>query len=96
MKKIIFLIVVMASVLGSCKQNSTDNTNNHLNHNNDDNMMMFTDSTMMHNASKTMENHEKMYTCPMHSEIIGKKDDKCSKCSMKLTEPILEKKLKSE
>jgi rRNA maturation protein Nop10 len=38
-----------------------------------------------------MENHEKMYACPMHPEVQGKLNDKCSKCGMDLTEPVPEK-----
>lgn len=29
-----------------------------------------------------------LYACPMHPEVTGKKDDKCPKCGMKLTEPV--------
>jgi len=29
-----------------------------------------------------------LYACPMHPEVIGKKDEKCSKCGMKLTVPV--------
>ena len=28
---------------------------------------------------------EQLYACSMHPEVIGKKDEKCSKCGMKLT-----------
>ncbi len=31
---------------------------------------------------------EQMYACSMHPEVIGKKDEKCSKCGMKLTVPV--------
>ena len=31
---------------------------------------------------------EQLYTCSMHPEVIGKKDEKCSKCGMKLTVPV--------
>ena len=31
---------------------------------------------------------EQLYACPMHPEVIGKKDDKCPKCGMKLTVPV--------
>ncbi|ESU19088.1 hypothetical protein FCR2A7T_25070 [Flavobacterium cauense R2A-7] len=31
---------------------------------------------------------EKMYACPMHPEVTGKKGDKCSKCGMDLTEEV--------
>jgi len=29
------------------------------------------------------------YSCPMHAEIVGNKDDKCSICGMNLTEPVM-------
>ena len=39
--------------------------------------------------TKTMDPvTEQLYACPMHPEVIGKKDDKCPKCGMKLTEPV--------
>jgi hypothetical protein len=31
---------------------------------------------------------EQLYACSMHPEVIGKKDEKCPKCGMKLTEPV--------
>lgn len=31
---------------------------------------------------------EQLYACSMHPEVIGKKDEKCSKCGMKLTVPV--------
>ena len=31
---------------------------------------------------------EQLYACPMHPEVIGKKDESCSKCGMKLTVPV--------
>jgi ABC-type Fe3+-hydroxamate transport system substrate-binding protein len=31
---------------------------------------------------------EQLYACPMHPEVTGKKDEKCSKCGMKLTVPV--------
>jgi hypothetical protein len=31
---------------------------------------------------------EQLYACPMHPEVTGKKDDKCPKCGMALTEPV--------
>ncbi len=33
-------------------------------------------------------NETQLYACSMHPEITGKKDDKCSKCGMKLTVPV--------
>ncbi|WP_316633849.1 DUF3347 domain-containing protein [uncultured Flavobacterium sp.] len=37
---------------------------------------------------KTTQTNSKLYACSMHPEITGKKDDKCSKCGMELTEPV--------
>ena len=31
---------------------------------------------------------EQLYACSMHPEVIGKKDEKCPKCGMKLTVPV--------
>jgi hypothetical protein len=31
------------------------------------------------------------YSCPMHPEIIGKEDEKCTDCGMDLTEPVIQK-----
>lgn len=42
--------------------------------------------------NKFMENKEKTYTCPMHSEIKQNKPGRCPKCGMKL----IEKKMKVE
>jgi uncharacterized lipoprotein NlpE involved in copper resistance len=38
------------------------------------------------------DNPNQLYACSMHSEVTGKKDSACSKCGMKLTEPVKEKK----
>jgi hypothetical protein len=91
MKKIIFSAIVMASILVSCNQKNKEATteNSHMMDNN--NTMMDNDSTMMNDKTKTMENHEKIYACPMHPEVQGKMNDKCSKCGMKLTKPVPEK-----
>ena len=51
--------------------------------------VMDADSTMMDHSK--MENNEKMYACSMHPEVQGKLNDKCSKCGMDLTEPVMEK-----
>lgn len=90
MKNIIFSTVVMAFVLVSCNQKSKETTNDQTHKMNNGSKMMDNDSTMMHNKSNTMENHEEMYACSMHPEVKGKKNEKCSKCGMKLTEPVLE------
>lgn len=52
------------------------------------------------NSQKTKQEHpqkdmgkqdHQLYACPMHPEATGKKDDKCPKCGMKLTEPAEKK-----
>ncbi|HEY6144065.1 MAG TPA: heavy metal-binding domain-containing protein [Flavobacterium sp.] len=35
-----------------------------------------------------MEQSSKKYSCPMHPEVQGKLNDKCSKCGMNLTEEV--------
>ncbi len=51
--------------------------------------MMEHDSTMMMKDSTMMkDSHSKLYACPMHPEVQGKLNDKCSKCGMKLTEEV--------
>jgi len=50
-----------------------------------------TETTTMDTTTKTEVNKpvaEQLYSCPMHPEVIGKKDEKCSKCGMKLTVPV--------
>lgn len=88
MKNKIFSAIVMAFVLVSCNQKNAEATTVHSH--------MMVDSTMMNDKNRTMENHEQMYACPMHPEVQGKMDDKCSKCGMKLTEPVPEKKEESK
>ncbi|MDI1255977.1 MAG: heavy metal-binding domain-containing protein [Flavobacterium sp.] len=84
MKKIVFSALVVAFVLISCNQkNKSDST--------DRSHMMDNDTIMMNDKTQTMENHEKMYACPMHPEVQGKMNDKCAKCGMKLTELVPEK-----
>lgn len=39
-------------------------------------------------TNQTKEANSKLYACPMHPEVTGKKGDKCSKCGMELTEPV--------
>jgi PBP1b-binding outer membrane lipoprotein LpoB len=90
MKKIIFSAILLAFVLVSCNQKSKEATTEH-SHTMGDTTTMDDNSTMMNDKTKTMENHEQMYACPMHPEVQGKMNDKCSKCGMKLTEPVPEK-----
>lgn len=84
MKKITFLAILMAFVLVSCNQKSKEITT-------DGPQLIGKDSIMMDDKTKTTDNPEKMYACPMHPEVQGKLNEKCSKCGMKLTEPVPEK-----
>lgn len=81
MKNIIFSAVLMAFVLTSCNEKNKDTGTNN-------SETMHHDSTMVGHDSKTMESDSKMYACPMHPEVTGKKGDKCSKCGMDLTEEV--------
>ena len=86
----------MAIVLASCNQKNKEATTNNSHMMENDSAMMRNDSTMknnrnmMNNKSNMMDNHTKLYACPMHPEVQGKLNDKCSKCGMKLTEPVPE------
>lgn len=88
MKNVILSAVVMAFVLVSCNQKAKETTTDDSHMMGNDSTMMDNDNTMMNDKTKTMENHEKMYACPMHPEVQGKLNDKCPKCGMKLTEPV--------
>lgn len=99
MKKIIFATVLMSLMVFSCNQKNKETTPdsqmlNDSNSMHNDAIMMHTDSTMMHsdstmmNHSNGMKNNSKTYSCPMHPEVHGQLNDKCSKCGMKLTVPV--------
>lgn len=82
MKKIILTSLFLALVSVSCNQKVKEETNN--------SEMMENDSTMNNDGSSKKMMTEKMYACSMHPEVQGKMNDKCSKCGMKLTEPVVE------
>ena len=80
MKKIILSASVMAFVLIACNSNN-DKTKE----------TKSTETTMMDSTTNLAVMHheaEQLYACSMHPEVIGKKDEKCSKCGMKLTVPV--------
>lgn len=56
----------------------------------DNSTMMHNDSTMMNDETKLMHENSKTYSCPMHPEVQGNLNDKCSKCGMKLTVHVAE------
>ena len=72
MKKIILSASLMAFVLIACNSNN-DKTKE----------TTTTKTTIMDTTTKPAI--EQLYSCPMHPEVIGKKDEECSKCGMKLT-----------
>ncbi len=83
MKNIILSALAMGFILASCNQKTKEVTTS-------DSKMMKNDSTMMNDGSPEKMMAEKKYACPMHPEVQGKLNDKCSKCGMKLTEPVAE------
>ena len=88
MKNKILSAIAVILLLVSCNQKNREvtNTNQHMTDN--DSTMMHNDSTMMNNDSKMMHKNSKTYSCPMHPEVQGNLNDKCSKCGMKLTVPV--------
>jgi hypothetical protein len=99
MKKIIFATIIMSLLIFSCNQKNKEVTRdsrmlNDSNSMQNDAVMMQNDSTMMHTDSKKVNhsngiiNNSKTYSCPMHPEVHGQLNDKCSKCGMKLTVPV--------
>ena len=89
MKKVILIAAFSIFTLVSCNQKTKEvTTDSEMMEN--DSTMMGNDSTMMNDGSTKEMMAEKMYSCPMHSEVQGKLNDKCSKCGMKLNEPVAE------
>ncbi len=92
MKKIVFSAMIVAFVSVSCNQKAKEETTvttvETESHTMGDTTMMDNDTTMMDHSKM---DHSKMYACPMHPEVQGKMNDKCSKCGMKMTEPVPEK-----
>lgn len=85
MKKIILFTLLMAFVFIACNSNS-------------DKAKEATPTETTPKETTTMDTTKKpevikpvaeqLYACSMHPEVIGKKDEKCSKCGMKLTVPV--------
>lgn len=82
MKKIIFSAVLMTFVLTSCNQKTKEETNTTTTIKED--RIIESDSVLIDKSK--META--IYACPMHSEVQGKLNDKCSKCGMPLTELV--------
>ena len=88
MKKVILIATFSIFTLVSCNQKTKEVTTTDSEMMENDTTMMNNDTTMMNNGSSKETMAEKMYACPMHPEVQGKMNDKCSKCGMKLTEPV--------
>src|SRR3970040_2771141 len=78
MKKVILSAIVMAFVLVSCNQKNKETTTDNPHIMGNDSTMMSNDSTMSNDKTKMMNNQTKMYACPMHPEVQGKLNEKCS------------------
>lgn len=77
-KNLILSAIMMAFVFASCESNTTKNSET------------ATESTVEKTVTTdtTKKVEEQLFACSMHPEVIGKKDEKCSKCGMDLTEPV--------
>lgn len=83
MKKTIFFALIVASTLISCNQKNNENTTNTIEKLENDSIAMEVEVDSM-----KMNHDTKMFACSMHPEVQGKLNDTCSKCGMKLTEPV--------
>lgn len=79
----------MLLTLVSCNQKNEKTTTDSNNMNRDSTME--NKDTINKRNHLLMENEAQMYRCPMHPEVQGKLNDKCSKCGMKLTELVPKK-----
>jgi hypothetical protein len=80
MKKVILSMMVIAVVVIACNSNG-DKTKEST-----PTEAITADTITKKEKEKPIA--EQLYSCSMHPEVIGKKDDKCPKCGMKLTEPV--------
>jgi len=85
MKKITLSAIVMAFVFFACNSNS-DKTKEAAPTEATPNETTTMDTAEKPEAIKPVVEH--LYACSMHPEVIGKKNEKCSKCGMKLTVPV--------
>ncbi|MFN3752551.1 heavy metal-binding domain-containing protein [Flavobacterium sp.] len=83
--KTLFLTALLAITIVSCNNKAKETETNSTE----------TNSTET-NSTETKANSNELFACPMHPEVQGKLNDKCSKCGMDLTEPVPEKKEESK
>lgn len=81
MKKTIFVTIVIAFLFIACNADSKKA---------EEQTPVENKTADTATVSKPVETKEaeQLYACSMHPEVIGKKDEKCSKCGMKLTVPV--------
>lgn len=77
MKKLILSSLAIAFVFVACNSNSDKVKDT------PPNKTTTMDTTTKPEIMKPVA--EQLYACSMHPEVTGKKDEKCSKCGMKLT-----------
>jgi nitrous oxide reductase accessory protein NosL len=90
MKKTIFSALIMVLIMVSCNQKNKNTTTNSPDI--EANSIMMNKDTIITENNSMMGTASKLYACPMHPEVQGKLNDKCSKCGMKLTELVPQKK----
>lgn len=73
MKQLITTAVLFTAILTACNNNTGEAKKT-------DEM----NNTLTANAADS----NKLYACPMHPEVTGKKGEKCSKCGMELTKEV--------
>ena len=90
MKNTLFSLIIVTLLLVSCNQKNKEASTNNPQLMDTNSAVMHNDTTMMNNETEMMHENSKLYACPMHPEVQGNLDDKCSKCGMKLTVPVSE------
>lgn len=73
MKQILIIAVLFTAILSACNNNSGEARK--------------ADETNNAQTANPVDNN-KLYACPMHPEVTGKKGEKCSKCGMELTKEV--------
>jgi len=77
MKQIISILLLISFIISSCGSNNEKPKTE-------------TTTTKETKVEETKPVAEQLYSCSMHPEVKGKKDEKCPKCGMFLTVPVKE------
>lgn len=77
MKKVFFIAIALTILLVACNANTEKAKES-----------TETKSTETTTKEEVQPVVQQLYSCSMHPEVIGKKDESCSKCGMKLTVPV--------